>query len=91
MAREEERQKDFDVLIRQPFNDAWAILKMPLDNNTEEGWNEYADALLKFHEKLSAARSPHHFALLKALYKVIDEAGEVIGTLDWPKKGESHE
>lgn len=82
MTSEEMRREEFNKLIKQPLNEAWSIIKIPLDNNTDEGWNEYVDAFLKFYDKLSTAKTPHQLAFLNALSKLIDEAAEVIGSLD---------
>lgn len=65
--------------ITKPYNEAWKVIKLVLDDNSDEAWNKYVDAIDDFHKKLSTAQNPREFGYLKALYSAVDYAGELIG------------
>lgn len=68
--------------ITKPYNEAWRVIKIILNDNSDEAWNKYVDAIAEFDKLLSGARTPKEFGYLKALYKAVDYAGEVIGAIN---------
>lgn len=81
MTNEEMRQREFHKLIKQPFNDAWKVLKIVMEDNSDEAWEKYVAEIELFHDKLSKAQTPKEFAFLKSLYSVVDYGGELIGEI----------
>lgn len=72
--------------ITKPYNDAWRVIKLVLNDNSDEAWTKYVEEIGKFHDKLSGAKSPREFGYLKALYMAIDNAGEIIGKIQSTSK-----
>lgn len=68
--------------ITAPYNEAWKVIKLILNDNSDEAWRNYADAIAVFHQKLSKAKNPREFGYLKGLYMAIDNAGELIGKIN---------
>lgn len=68
--------------ITKPYNEAWRVIKLILNDNSDEAWNKYVEAIAEFHKLLSGARTPKEFGYLKALYTAVDYAGEVIGQIN---------
>lgn len=81
MTLQEMRQKAFNSKIRDPFNEAWRILKIVMTDNSDSAWLQYAEELDKFHDLISKAQTPKELEFYRRFYKLLDQAGEVIGEI----------
>ncbi len=69
------------TIIKEPYNEAWNLLKIIRESDSDEAWSRFMEELDIFHTRLSKATTPHEFAYLKYLYMTIMEASEVIAKL----------
>lgn len=72
-------------IIRDPYNKAWEILKIIRDDDTEEAWIKFGDALRDFYALTKNTELPHESDYLCFLYRTILEAAEIIAIINRQK------
>ena len=46
--------KTFKKRVQEPYNEAWEILKVIRDDNSDEAWKEFRDRIDLFYERVKA-------------------------------------
>lgn len=74
----------FKKHVQEPYNEAWEILKIIRDDNSDEAWKKFRVAIDKFYERIEAApnRGDKNYikcekAYLEALYMVLLNVGDM--------------
>lgn len=74
----------FKKRVQEPYNEAWEILKIVRDDNSDEAWEKFRERIDKFYERIDAVkpRGDEDFIkgekqFLEYMYSAILEMGEM--------------